>query len=128
MSRLAIFAVSVVATFAVAIYAGWGSYRSSPEGLLLYTPIGPCPTMQHSFSFVYVTCLLIASAIAALVAVITFMASFVQRFVAGKPKLRSISKLCVVAVALFLGGSFLSAIFEARLPLQVKPGCQRNAP
>jgi len=128
VSRFSVLIMVVIAIFAVAIYAGWSSYRNSPEGLLLYTPTVPCPAMQHSFSLVYVTCLVVASVIAALVAIVTLAASIMQRFSNAKGALRSASKLSALAVALFLFGSFLGLVFQAQLPLHAKPGCERNAP
>ena len=128
VSRFAIFAIVVIATLALAIGCGWSSYRASPEGMLLYTPFGPCPVMEHSFTLVYRLVLVSASAVAVLVSVAAFVASAMQRYLSLRQRLRSISKLCLVAVGVFLGTALLSGFFEAQLPLQLKPGCEHRAP
>jgi hypothetical protein len=128
VSRLAIFAFVIIATLALAIGGGWSSYRASPEGALLYTPIGPCPVMQHSFTLAYVLSLVVASTVAVLVSLATFVASTMQCFLSLRHRLRSMSKLCLVAIGVFFGASFLSGFFEAQLPLHLKPGCEHSAP
>lgn len=128
MSRFAIFAFVVIATLALAVGGGWSSYLASPEGVLLYSPIGPCPKMQHSFTLAYVLSLVIASAVAVFVSVATFVASKMRRFLSLRHRLRSASKLCLVAVGVFFSASFLSGFFEAQLPLHLKPGCEHRAP
>lgn len=127
MNRLSIFFIVVIATLLFAAYAGLSSYRASPEGMLMYTPIERCPVMQHSFTVVYVLCLVIASIVSGLVAVIALIASTLQRFLAIKHRLHSIAMLCLVAIGAFLGASFLSGLFEAQFPLRLKPGCERHA-
>lgn len=128
MIRLGVFASVVIATLAFAAYSGWSSYSARPEGMLLYTPIGPCPAMHHSFTLTYRLCLAAASTIAVVLSIVAFGVSTMQRFSAAKLRLRSTSKLCLVAIAIFFGASFLSPLFEKQFPLHIKPGCQRNAP
>jgi uncharacterized membrane protein YedE/YeeE len=127
VNRLSILFVVVIATLALGVYAGFSSYRASPEGVLLYSTVEPCLVMQHSFTLVYVLFMAVASIASGLVAIVLFTASAMQRFSTRKHRLRSIAKLCLVAIGVFVASSFLSGLFEAHLPLHVKPGCERHA-
>ena len=124
------FFIPVIATSVIVLIAlrnGWDSYQSAPAGVLLYTPIGPCPKLQNSFVFSFQLSLLAGGIVVLLVAGGIWMASMLPKFHAGSKAFRgALRSIGIVLIALVVASLF-SSILATYFPTQVKPECQRQA-
>jgi predicted alpha/beta hydrolase len=116
------FFVAVVAFVAAAVL-GWREYLANPAGMLLYTPIGPCPTLAHSFGVGLSVGLVAAALIAGLVALASFLAGFVSRWKTARRLLQTTWQTALLVIFLLYVLSFTQPIFEAWLPQQKVLGC-----
>jgi hypothetical protein len=128
MSRNTFIAAITLAlmVMAGAMYEGWSHYQAWPQGDLLYTPMGPCPSLAHSFTTGYLLVLTLAALICLVIAAAAFAASWVPRLSSFKRRLRSIAAAGLLIVGLLFVVSFLHRAIEAYLPLQVDPSCRHS--
>ena len=127
MRRAVIPLVAAGFLFACAAGFGWREYMANPHGILLYTPIGPCPTLAHSFSVGFAVALLFAAAASLCIALFCLLVSFIPGLSSARG-IRAVS-LTAALVVPFLGVFwFFHPLFESLLPQQPVPGCEHAAP
>ena len=128
VNRIIVVSSFSLAIFLLAFFAGWSHYQAQPEGDLLSTPIGPCDPRNHSFSTAFVFALVEAGLVFVAIAGIGILASFIPRWSEQRARLKRLAGTSISIVLVLFASSFTSSLFEARLPLHVKPGCLKNAP
>ena len=128
VNRIVVVASISLVIFVLAVFAGWSHYQAQPEGDLLSTPIGQCDPRSHSFSTGFVFALVAAGLVFVAIAGIGMLASFIPRWSEQRARLKRLAGTSISVVLVLLASSFTSSLFEARLPLHVKPGCLQNAP
>jgi hypothetical protein len=124
MSKRLLFSLLVAAVaFLVAAVFGWREYLANPQGMLLYTPNGPCPALAHSFAVGLFVGLVTASLVALSVALVSFFATFVRRWAAAHRLLQATWQTALLAIPLLCVLALSEPLFEAKLPQQKVTGC-----
>jgi hypothetical protein len=127
MRRVAIaFGVACIVCIC-AIAFGLHEYAVQPQGVLLYTPKGPCPGLAHSFGISFEIAFLLAAVASACVALLLLFASSFWRSASIKGKLRHVAVTAGLVLPFLYALSLTRPLFESQLPLHPVPGCPRAA-
>ena len=128
MNRLVIVASVSVAIFLFAVFSGWSHYKAQPEGDLFYTPITHCPAMTHSFSTGFLLVLTVSGLVVLAIAGASMLATLIPGWSKKKVRLKYVTRTSISIILVLFAFSFLSPVFEDRLPLRIKPECLQNSP